>query len=219
VCEAGEKGPLLCVVDDAQWLDQASAQALAFIARRLLADRVGVVFATREPDGELAGLPALVVGPLGPADARDLLGSLPGAPLDAQVRDRIVAEARGNALALLECHRALTPAELAGAPTLVGGGPLSGQIEERFRRRLAQLPVPTQRFVLVAAAEPVGDAIVVWRAAQRLGVGPEAAAPAIDAGLVEVGSTVRFSHPRVRSAPTGCCRRPNATARTRRWRT
>jgi DNA-binding CsgD family transcriptional regulator len=200
LCDAAEQGPLLCVVDDAQWLDQASAQTLSFTARRLLADPVGLVFATRQPEGEFSGLPELVVGPLGAADARALLGSLPRAPTDEQVRDRIVAEAHGNPLALLEWHLGLTPAELAGPFALAGGGPVAARIEQSFSRRLTQLPPATQRFLLVAAAEPVGDAVVIWSAARHLGVDPDAAEPAVDAGLVEVGATVRFRHPLVRSA-------------------
>jgi DNA-binding CsgD family transcriptional regulator/tetratricopeptide (TPR) repeat protein len=200
LCQAAEHKPLLCVVDDGHWLDRASAQALAFVGRRLLADPVGVVICTRHVDLEFSGLPALVVGGLGASDAMALLCSLPGAPLDGQVRDRIVAEARGNPLALLEWHRALTPAEAAGGSRLPGNGPLSGRLEESFRRRLAALPAETQRLLLVAAAEPVGDVVLVWRAADRLGVRDDAALPAVDAGLIEVGTVVRFTHPLVRSA-------------------
>jgi DNA-binding CsgD family transcriptional regulator len=200
VCEAAEQGPLLCVVDDAQWLDRASAQTLAFVARRLFADPVGCVFSTRDTDGELSGLPGFTLAGLQPADARTVLGSLPGAPLDPQVRDRIVAEAHGNPLALHESRRVLTPAEQSGGSTLPGSGPLSSRIEESFRRQLAELPATTQEFLLVAAAEPVGDAVLVVRAAELLGVSRDAAALAVDAGLVEVGAAVRFRHPLVRSA-------------------
>ena len=201
LCEAAERQPIVCVVDDAQWLDRASAQTLAFVGRRLLADPVGLVFSTREPADELAGLPELVLGGLRDADARTLLGSVPGAPLDEQVRERILRETRGNPLGLLEWHRALTPAELSGGfahPATAAS--LSRRIEEGFRRQIAQLPVGTRRFLLVAAAEPVGDPELVWRAARRLGVESDDAAPAIDAGLVEVGASVRFHHPLVRSA-------------------
>ena len=200
LCDAAEQGPLLCVVDDAQWLDRASAQALAFAARRLLADPVGLVFATREPEGELSGLSELMVGPLGASDSRALLGSLPGTPADQQVRDRIVAEAHGNPLALMEWHLALTPLEVAAPFGPTGGEPMALRIEQSFLRRLNQLPAPTQRLLLVAAAEPVGDAVVIWSAAGRLGVDAEAAGPAVNAGLVEVGATIRFRHPLVRSA-------------------
>jgi DNA-binding CsgD family transcriptional regulator len=200
LCEAAERGPLLCVVDDVQWLDRASAQTFAFVARRLLADPVGVVFSTRDPDGELLRLPELALGGLRPTDARALLCSLPGAPLDLEVRDRIVAEAHGNPLALHESRHTLTPGELSGGSTFPGSGPLSGRIEESFRRRLAQLPPAAQEFLLVAAAEPVGHAVLVARAAMLLGVSSDAAAPAVDAGLIELGAAVRFRHPLVRSA-------------------
>jgi DNA-binding CsgD family transcriptional regulator len=200
LCEAAEGKPLLCVVDDGHWLDHASAQALAFVGRRLLADPVGLVISTREVDVEFSGLPELVLGGLPAADAMALLRSLPGAPLDGQVRDRIVAEAHGNPLALLEWRRALTPAEAVGGKGLSGGRRLSGRLEESFRHRLADLPAATQRFALVAAAEPMGDASLVWRAAGRLGVGDDAALPAIDEGLMEVGAAIRFTHPLMRSA-------------------
>jgi DNA-binding CsgD family transcriptional regulator len=199
-CEAAERKPLLCVVDDAQWLDRASAQALAFVGRRLLADPVGVVIGTREADPEFSGLPELVVEGLTAADATTLLRSLPGAPLDSQVRDRVVVEAHGNPLALLEWHQALTPAEAARGSGLPGGGQLRGRLRESFRRRLALLPAETQRLLLVAAAEPVGDAVLVWRAAAHLGVGTDAVVPAVDAGLLEIDTAVRFRHPLVRSA-------------------
>jgi DNA-binding CsgD family transcriptional regulator len=200
LCEAGERKPLLCVVDDAHWLDRASAQALAFVGRRLLADPVGVVIAAREVDPEFSGLPELVLEGLTAADATRLLRSVPGAPLDSQVRDRVVAEAHGNPLALLEWHRALTPAEAARGSALPGGGQLRGRLRESFRRRLALLPAETQRLLLVAAAEPVGDAVLVWRAAAHLGVGTDAVVPAVDDGLLEIDTAVRFRHPLVRSA-------------------
>jgi DNA-binding CsgD family transcriptional regulator len=193
--EAAEQQPLLCVVDDAQWLDRASAQALAFVARRLLADPVAVVFATREPGEELRGLPELLVGGLRDGDARKLLGSVVGGPLDERVRDRIVAETRGNPLALLEL-----PQGVPGFPDAPGAPGLSGRIEESFRRRLEVLPAATQRLMLVAAAEPAGEPALVWRAAQRLGIGTGALAPAADAGLLAIGERVTFRHPLVRSA-------------------
>jgi len=196
---AGER-PLICVVDDQQWLDRASAQALGFAARRLAADPVGLVFAAREPGGDLAGLPELLVEGLGDDDARALLESALAAPLDARVRDLIVAETHGNPLALLELPRGLTPAELAGGFGLPGAAPLPGRIEESFRRQLEALPSATRRLLLVAAAEPYGDMSLVWRAAVRLGIAVQAAAPALDAGLVEFGPRVRFRHPLLRSA-------------------
>jgi DNA-binding CsgD family transcriptional regulator len=198
--EAGEERPLLCVVDDAHWVDEASAHVLAFVARRLLAESVALVLATREPSEELRGLPELVVEGLRPADARALLSSVVTGPLDERIRERIVHETRGNPLALLELPRGLTPAELAGGFGLPETPELSGRIEQGFRRRLDALPAETRRLLLVAAAEPVGDPVLVWRAAERVGSGAEAAAPAAAAGLVEFGARVRFRHPLARSA-------------------
>src|SRR5215510_11960785 len=196
---AGEE-PLVCLIDDEQWLDHASAQALGFVARRLAADPVGLVFAVRVPGKELAGLPELTVAGLAQADARVLLASAMAGPLDARVRDRIVAETQGNPLALLELPRGLTPAELAGGFGLPGAVPLSERIAESFRRQLEALPAQSRRLVLLAAAEPYGDLSLVWRAAGRLGIPVQAAAPAVDAGLVEFGPRVRFRHPLLRSA-------------------
>jgi DNA-binding CsgD family transcriptional regulator len=200
---AGER-PLVCLVDDAQWLDRASAQALGFAARRLDADPVGLVFAAREPGADLAGLPELEVGGLQDDDARALLDSaLPG-PLDERVRDLIVAETGGNPLALLELPRGRTPAELAGGFGLLGAQPgaaaLSGRIEDSFLRQLDALPVPTRRLLLLAAADPSGDLSLVWRAAARLDLPVDAGEPAVEAGLAEFGTRVRFWHPLVRSA-------------------
>jgi hypothetical protein len=168
--EVAAERPLVCVADDAQWLDQASAQTLAFVARRLVAESVGLVFAARESGGEFAGLPELVVEGLGDGDARALLESVIRGPLDPRVRDRIVAETRGNPLALLELPRGVTSAELAGGFGLPDAPPLSARIEESFRRRLEALPADSRRLLLVAAAEPLGDPVLVWRAAERLGV-------------------------------------------------
>ena len=193
--EAAEQQPLLCVIDDAQWLDRASAQALAFVARRLLAEPVALVFATREPGEEFRGLPELLVGGLREGDARELLGSVIRGPLDERVRDRIVAETRGNPLALLELPRGVP-----GVPGVAGRPGSPGRIEESFRRRLEVLPAATQRLMLVAAAEPAGEPALVWRAAERLGIGAEVLAPAADAGLLMIGERVMFRHPLVRSA-------------------
>ena len=198
--EVAEERPLVCLVDDEQWLDHASAQALGFVARRLGAESVGLVFAARAPGSELTGLPKLTVGRLREGDARALLDSVLTVPLDDRVRDRIVAETRGNPLALLELPRGLTPAELAGGFGLPGAAPLSGRVEEAFRRRVEALPTGTRRLLLVAAADPTGDPGLVWRAAGRLGISAEAATPAAEAGLVEFGTWVRFRHPLVRSA-------------------
>jgi DNA-binding CsgD family transcriptional regulator/tetratricopeptide (TPR) repeat protein len=196
---AGER-PLLCVIDDAQWLDRASAQALGFVARRLLAEPVALVVATREPGEEFRGLLELTVGGLGDGDARELLGSVISGPLDERVRDLIVAEARGNPLALLELPRGLAPAELAGGFGLPGAVSLPGRIEESFRRQLGGLPEETRRLLQLAAADPSGDPLLVLRGAGRLGIPVQAVAPAVDAGLVEFGRRVRFRHPLVRSA-------------------
>ena len=165
---AGQR-PLICVIDDEQWLDHASAQALGFVARRLAAESVGLVFAARVPGEELAGLPELAVECLGEGDARALLDSALSGPLDEQVRDQIVAETQGNPLALLELPRGLTLAELAGGFGLPGAAPLSGRIEESFRRQLDALPSEARRLVQLAAAEPSGDPMLVGRAAGRWG--------------------------------------------------
>ncbi|HEY2200457.1 MAG TPA: AAA family ATPase [Solirubrobacteraceae bacterium] len=196
--EVAEEQPVLCVVDDAQWLDRASAQALVFVARRLLAESVALVFVTRDLSKELEGLPKLVLDGLSDGDARALLGSALGVPLDERVRDRIVAEAHGNPLALLELPPGLTAAELAGGFGSLNAPGLPGRIEDSFRTRLGRLPADTQRLLLVAAAEPLGDAVLVWRAAGRLGVGAEAAADTD--GLLEIGTGVTFRHPLVRSS-------------------
>src|SRR5690348_2573931 len=192
--------PLMCLVDDVHWLDRASAQVLGFSARRLAADPVGLVFATREPGGELAGLAELEVEGLREEDARALLESALAGPLDARVRDLIIAETRGNPLALLELPRGLTPAELAGGFGLPGATPLTGRIEDSFARQLEALPTETRRLVRLAAADPSGDRALIWRAAERLGLPIQAAAPAAEAGLVEFGARVRFRHPLARSA-------------------
>jgi DNA-binding CsgD family transcriptional regulator len=195
-----EEQPLVCLVDDEQWLDHASAQVLAFVARRLGAESVGFVFAARTPGGTLAGLPELAVRGLREADARALLDSVLTGPIDGRVRDQIVAETRGNPLALLELPQGLTVAELAGGFGLPGAVPLEGSIEESFRRRVSALPDRTRRLLLLAAADPTGDPALVWRAVGRLGIGADAAAPAADAGLAEFGTRVRFRHPLARSA-------------------
>jgi DNA-binding CsgD family transcriptional regulator len=203
LCEVAEDRPLVCIVDDAQWLDAASAQALAFVARRLGAESVGLIFAARQPSGErhLEGLPELAVGGLDDRDAHELLASVVTGPLDERVRDRIVAETRGNPLALLWLPRGWTPAELAGGFGLANApAALSGRIEQSFTERLASLPAATRLLLLVAAEEPVGDPVLVWRAAAELGIAPDAVAPAAAAGLVDFGAQVRFGHPLVRSA-------------------
>src|SRR2546421_3782465 len=163
--EAADERPLVCVVDDVQWLDRASVQALEFVARRLLADSVALVFAVRQSDEEqlLPGFPDLVVEGLRDDDARALLRSVISWPMDEQVRDRIVAETGGNPLALLELPRGLTPAELAGGFGLPGAQALSGRIEDNFQKRLAPLPANTRQLLLVAAGDPTGDPLLGWR--------------------------------------------------------
>jgi DNA-binding CsgD family transcriptional regulator len=198
--EAAEERPLLAVVDDAHWLDHASARALAFVARRLLAEKIALVFAAREPGDLLAGLPELHVLSLGHRDARTLLESALPARLDEHVLERIVAETRGNPLALLELPRGLSPTQLAGGFGVPATVPLSASIEESFTRRLAHLSGDARCLLLVAAADPVGDPALVWRAAQQLGI-PESVAETIEAeGLLELGARVAFRHPLVRSA-------------------
>jgi DNA-binding CsgD family transcriptional regulator len=201
--EVAEERPLVCLIDDEQWLDRASAQVLGFAARRLGAESVGLVFAARVPSSDIAGLPDLVVERLGEADAGALLDAALTGPLDVRVRDQILAETRGNPLALLELPRGLTPQELAGGFGFPSAVRLGGGIEENFRRRARVLPDPTRRLLLIAAAEPIGDPVLVWGAATRLGIGTEAAAPATEAGLVEFGMRVQFRHPLVRSAVYG----------------
>jgi DNA-binding CsgD family transcriptional regulator len=198
--EAAAGQPLICLVDDQQWLDRASAQALGFVARRLEAESVGLVFAARRPTDDVAGLPKLVIGSLREPDARALLDNVLTGPLDERVRDQVVTETRGNPLALLELVRGLTPAELAGGFGLPARMPLSGGIEESFGRRVATLPAQTRLLMLIAAADPTGDPVLVWRAAGRLRVGAGAAVPAAGAGLLEFGARARFRHPLVRSA-------------------
>jgi DNA-binding CsgD family transcriptional regulator len=200
LAEAADERPLVCLIDDAQWLDRASEQMLAFVARRLAAESVCLVFSARFPGADLAGLPELLVGGLPEGDARALLGSVLSGPLDERVRDQIVAETQGNPLALLELPRGLTPAQLAGGFGVPGGLPLPRSVEESFRRQVESLPTGTKRLLQLAAAEPTGDPALVLRAAGHLGVGPEAARLAHEAGLVDCGTRIRFRHPLVRSA-------------------
>jgi DNA-binding CsgD family transcriptional regulator len=195
---AGER-PVLCLADDAHWLDLASAQVLAFVGRRLGAEPVGLVFGTRVV-GELTGLPELTVAGLADRAARALLDSVLTGPIDARVRDEIVAETRGNPLALLELPRCMTSAELAGGFGLPAALPLTGRIEESFRRQIGALPGQSRRLLLAAAADPTGDPVLIWRAAGRLGIGTQAVGPLVRAGLAEFGVRVRFRHPLVRSA-------------------
>lgn len=198
--EVADQQPLLCVIDDEQWLDHASAQVLTFVARRLLAESVGLVFAARVPGRDLANLPQLAIHGLPDAEACALLDTVLTGPLDARVRDQIVAETRGNPLALVELPRGLTTQQLAGGFGLPSAVRLSSSIEEKFRQRISAMPDATRNLLLLAASQPTGDSVVIWSAATRLGIGADAAAPAIDASLAEFGSRVRFRHPLARSA-------------------
>ena len=202
VAEVAENQPLACIVDDAQWLDQASAQILAFVGRRLLAERVVLVCAARTGIGDdvLAGLPQLRIPGLGDSDARALLLGHMHGPLDAAVCEQIIAESHGNPLALLELPRTWNPGDLAGGFGLPGSQPVAGKIERSYARRLLRLPPDTRLLVLAAAAEPVGDPVLLHRAAASLGIDMAAANPATDAGLLEVRGRVEFAHPLVRSA-------------------
>jgi hypothetical protein len=200
--DAAEPQPLICVVDDAHWLDRCSAQVLLFVARRLQAESVIVLFAERDQDRptELTGLPELALRPLSDADARDLLAlSTPGR-LDERVRQRIIDEARGNPLALLELPRGVSSASLAGGFAVADSLPLVSRVEGSFRRRVNRLPEETQRLLLLGAAEPTGDPVLLWKAAAVLGLPIEAAAPAEAADLIAVGTRVAFRHPLLRSA-------------------
>jgi DNA-binding CsgD family transcriptional regulator len=202
LAEVARKRPLFCLVDDAQWLDAASRQILGFVARRLLAESVLLVFVIRPPaeDRHLVGLPELVLHGLPDEDARALLvATIPGR-VDVDVRDRIVSETYGNPLALLELPRGMSAAELAGGFVVPDSRGLPGQLEEHFLRRLEALPEATQQVMLVAAADPTGDIALLWRAARALGIEREAAVAGDAEHFVDFGSTVRFRHPLIRSA-------------------
>ncbi len=200
--EAADETPLLCVIDDAQWLDQASIQALAFVARRLRAESVAVVFAVRTPVGEtlMADLDEIEVGGLSDGDARALLDTVLLGPVDDQVCRRIVAETNGNPLALLELPRGLTPSELAGGFGRPDSRPMASRIEQGYMRQLQSIPANARRLMLTAAAEPLGDVMLLWRAAELLDIDADAAAAVSQSGLVQFGSQVQFRHPLVRSA-------------------
>ena len=200
VSEASDDRPLLCVVDDAQWLDQASALTLAFVARRLLAEPVGIVFAAREPGEELQHISELEVRGVRNGHARALLGSAVRFQLDERIRDRIIAETGGNPLALLELPRGLTATELAGGFGLLGAQSLSGRIEESFVRQVQAHSDDARRLLLLAAAEPLGDPLLLWRAAAKFGIAPAAADDVEARGLLAIGEQARFRHPLTRSA-------------------
>ena len=200
LAEAAAEQPLLCVVDDEQWLDRASAQVIAFVARRLGAESIGLVFGTRALSDELTGLPQLTIEGLGKADACALLDLVLTVKIDQRIRDQIVTETNGNLLALVELSRELAVPELAGGFGLPGAVTVPGSAEEMFRRRVEALPAGSRRLLILAAAEPTGDPVLLWRAAARLGIGAPAARPAVVAGLAEFGARVRFGHPLARSA-------------------
>lgn len=194
--------PILCLVDDVQWLDGPSLGALGFVARRLAADAVAMIFALREPatTGALADLPQLSIEGLDDVDARALLTRAVPGRLDDRVRDRIVGETRGNPLALLELSHGMTRSERAGGFPPLQAGDLVDRLEQRYQSRVARLPEPTRQLLLLAAAEPLGDAALLWRAADRLFLEPGALAPATAAALLAIDDRVRFHHPLVRSA-------------------
>ncbi|MBB6551649.1 ATP-binding protein [Nonomuraea rubra] len=198
--EVSRERPLLCVVDDLHWLDRASAQALGFVARRLGADPIGIVFGTRTPTDEVAGVRELRLDGLADQHAHELLSSALSGPLDARVRDQIVAETRGNPLALLELPRTMSREELAGGFGFPGTAPLSGRIEESFARQLDALPGDTKLLICLASAEPSGDAKLIWRAAGLLGIPHVAARPATASGLADFGQRISFRHPLLRRA-------------------
>jgi DNA-binding CsgD family transcriptional regulator len=202
LAEVAEDRPVVCIVDDAQWLDDATARTLAFVARRLLAESIAFVFAVRDPaaPAALANLPQLRVEGLPEEDALALLDSVITVPLDARVRDRVVAETRGNPLALMELPRGLSPAEIELGFGLHDKMPIAGRIEQGFLRQLQQLPSDTRLLLLTASIEPLGDVPLLWRAAEHLSINVDAAAPAEETGLVAFRGRVRFRHPLVRSA-------------------
>jgi DNA-binding CsgD family transcriptional regulator len=201
LADAAERQPIICLIDDVQWLDAASARALAFVARRLLAEPVALILATRQPGAPyLAGLPELPIRGLSDTDARALLQAAVHGPLDPAILDCIVAETRGNPLAILELPHGLTPTQLAGGFGLPAAPELPGRTEQTGQRLLPPLPATTRQLLLVAAAEPVGDLVLVWRAAGQLGVQTGAAEPAAAAGLIQPDGQLRFRHPLLRSA-------------------
>ncbi|WP_055589376.1 helix-turn-helix transcriptional regulator [Streptacidiphilus griseoplanus] len=198
--EAATRQPVICVIDDAQWLDSGSAQALAFVAHRVGAEPLGLVFATRGPVTELEGLQEMVLTGLGPGDSRALLHTALYVPLDERIVERIAAEARGNPLALLELPKTWTAAQFVGGFGPTAHEALPTRIEDSFLSRALNLPPATRMLLLVAASEPTGDSALLWRAAGRLGIGPSAATAAETDGLLSIGTQVVFRHPLVRSA-------------------
>ena len=202
LCEAASHRPLVVLVDDAQWLDAASAQALGFVGRRLLAEPVMLMVAVRDgaDSGEWADLPHVTVEGLSDDDARALLAAAARGPVDARVRDRIVAETRGNPLGLLDLPKHMSPYELAGGFSDPSPESLADRLLEGYVRRVRELPDPTRRLMVLAAADPTGDPILLWRAARTVGLGSDVAEQAAQDDLLQIGSQVRFRHPLVRSA-------------------
>ncbi|MFG2884775.1 ATP-binding protein [Streptomyces sp. NPDC048297] len=198
--EASRQRPVVCLIDDAQWVDTVSLQVLSFVARRLHAEPVGMLFATRTGDEALAGLPRLELSGLRDEDAGRLLDTVLLAPLDERVRGRILAEAHGVPLAVLELARRATPGQLAGGFAVPDLSTPSARIESLYADRVAALPHESRLLLLIAAAEPLGDPVLIWRAAALLGVDRKAAAKTQSSGLLEIADRVLFRHPLVRSA-------------------
>lgn len=207
VAEAAEETPLLCIVDDAHWLDSASAQAIAFVVRRIGAERLAFVIAVRETDPDVADVfsdvPSATMSGLADSDARELLRTLVSTPIDEVMRDRVVADARGNPLALLELPRSTSATHLASALVVPASASAPRRVEELYLRRSESLPPPTRLLLLLAAAEPTADPTLLWSAAARLGIEVDDAAPAEHADLLEISTSVRFRHPLARSAVYG----------------
>jgi DNA-binding CsgD family transcriptional regulator len=206
LADAGAGSPLLCVVDDAQWLDQESLEVLAMVGRRVHAERIALLFGTRDgADGRvlLEGIPDIRVSGLPEHDALELLGSSVDGPLDPQLARRIVTETQGSPMAIIELVGELTAAELSGAGLLPGPLPLSRRLEAHFLRQIRALPATTQNLLLVIAAEPSGDPRLITRAAARLGSPPAAAEPAQADGVIMMYPEARFRHPLIRSAVYG----------------
>ena len=209
--QLGAERPLLCVIDDTQWVDRESARALGFAARRVATERIALVFATRSITDEIRGLPELIVDSLGDVAATTLLRSVLPDRVDERVLERFVAEAHGNPLALLKLPRGLSPAQLAGGFALPVSVPIAGRIEASYRRRLGRLPAGPRRLLLIAAAEPTGDPVLVWRASEQLGVDESAAAAVEAEGLLDFGAARRVptSAHALRRVPSGVGRRPS----------
>ncbi|MEU8381132.1 AAA family ATPase, partial [Streptosporangium sp. NPDC048865] len=202
--ELARRQPVLCVVDDAQRIDAGSRQVLTFVARRIAAERIAMVFSARDTGAvpDLTDLPRLHLAGLGDGDARTLLGSAVSRNLDDEVLDRLLAESRGNPLALVEFAHEIGPLGLPDPRDRPRTG-VADTLEARFVRRLRRLPPGARALVVLAAAEPVGDLGLLRRAARILGRDPADLAAAEDGDLVVLGPRLRFRHPLVRSAAYG----------------